>query len=343
MDVTCKYADWTRGQISSLINILGEKNARNILAGVVSVKLNPSLKIIGIEKSDQKSDWNEGQVEALLNSIGEENARNILAGASFEIKNFQRTLFDKNGRKIPSNFEFSVCDAGNPIKLSGNTRSYQDLIYGFPWEIRETLDNKGFDFESKTERLLKLISDNPQVSNILKGAWVPIIIPKLLWTIEGCFKEYLYRAKCSYADFYNNHGAYHENKNSFCGKFYTDPRSRYDELIRKIRYDYCVGIYFLNPLQGYSVLAAREQMETLPKGLVLSGFESLIAEIMYPHLISEQDTFLDFGAFSWVLNPSDPKYTSYALRTKDAGLTFGTTMSLNYSNSNYSSGLTFIG
>lgn len=34
---TCKYSDWTRGQVEALLNIVGEENARNLLAGKVKV------------------------------------------------------------------------------------------------------------------------------------------------------------------------------------------------------------------------------------------------------------------------------------------------------------------
>lgn len=34
---TCKYSDWTRGQVEALLNIIGEENAKNLLAGRVTV------------------------------------------------------------------------------------------------------------------------------------------------------------------------------------------------------------------------------------------------------------------------------------------------------------------
>jgi len=42
--VTSKYADWTRGQIEALINIIGEGNAKGLLTGDISVKFKKIAK-----------------------------------------------------------------------------------------------------------------------------------------------------------------------------------------------------------------------------------------------------------------------------------------------------------
>ena len=42
--VTSKYADWTRGQVEALINIIGEENAKGLLAGDVSAEFKEVVK-----------------------------------------------------------------------------------------------------------------------------------------------------------------------------------------------------------------------------------------------------------------------------------------------------------
>ena len=42
--VTSKYADWTRGHVESLINILGEKNAEELRRGNLSVEFKEVIK-----------------------------------------------------------------------------------------------------------------------------------------------------------------------------------------------------------------------------------------------------------------------------------------------------------
>jgi len=42
--VTCKYADWTRGQVEALINIIGEDNARGLLTGDISAKFEEVIR-----------------------------------------------------------------------------------------------------------------------------------------------------------------------------------------------------------------------------------------------------------------------------------------------------------
>ena len=51
-----------------------------------------------------------------------------------------------------------------------------------------------------------------------------------------------------------------------------------------------VGIYFPNPLQGFSVDAGWEQMATLPEGFILSGIDIIIAMIMYPDILTQKIT-----------------------------------------------------
>lgn len=42
--VTSKYADWTRGQVEALINIIGEENAKGLLAGEISAEFKEVIK-----------------------------------------------------------------------------------------------------------------------------------------------------------------------------------------------------------------------------------------------------------------------------------------------------------
>jgi hypothetical protein len=51
-----------------------------------------------------------------------------------------------------------------------------------------------------------------------------------------------------------------------------------------------VGILFPVALQGYSILAAREQMASLPEGFVLSGvLDACVAMVEYPDVLARDD------------------------------------------------------
>lgn len=43
---TCKYSDWTRGQVEALINIIGEENAKKLLAGDIKVSFEEVVKTL---------------------------------------------------------------------------------------------------------------------------------------------------------------------------------------------------------------------------------------------------------------------------------------------------------
>jgi hypothetical protein len=59
-------------------------------------------------------------------------------------------------------------------------------------------------------------------------------------------------------------------------------------LIKRMATEPLVGILFPIALQGYSVLAAREQMASLPEGFVLSGvLDACVAMTAYPDVLAQ--------------------------------------------------------
>ena len=347
MEVICKYSDWTRGEISQLLNIIGQNNGQKLLM--------PEwvFEAAALKKEEARATetiyldyWSHGRIEALLNVIGEENAKKLLANEiSFTIKQTtEASLFDKNGRRIPKNLEFNVCDSSLPVKLGNlfleSEKDYQELIDEFNRPLGGRLKITGEELKTGTEKLLALIGNDKRFAKILNGAWVPIILPKLTGIIEKVLNEYLRATKFLYTRHCGTSFAYKDN---FCGNVHISPASRYDKAISKMIMRDLVGIYFINPLQGYSVLASREQMKELPEEFVLSGFEPLIAGAMYPKIFFDQKLFLDLAAFSWVLDPKKGNFSQSVFRTKDSGISYGANLSLNRGDGDRSSGLLFIG
>lgn len=344
MNENCKYYDWTRGQISALINNLGEENARSLLAGETLIKFDDTG--IAIKKADVSkcSDWTEGQVEALINVIGEESAKKISAGeAAFSVERLPQRLFDKNGRRIPKGLSFHVCDPLWPERLenfiSKIDGDYQTLIDEFNRPLGGILTITGDEFQAETERLLWRLKEDKNISGIINGAWLPIIIPAYQGQIKDSLDSYLRAAKYAYA---RHCGASFDFKDMFYGEVQCIPDSRYPMVLNQSSQRDQVGLYFFDTLSGFSILASREQMKDLPAGFVLAGFEPLIAAAMYPKILSGYNVFLDLSAFSWVLGRGG-NYEQFVLRTRDAGLSYGPNLSLNWGSGNRYSGLLYIG
>lgn len=292
-------------------------------------------------------DWTIGDLNALVKNLGgEEIARQIQkGGVKVVLEEALRTLFDKNGRRVPQGLTASVCDANKDFRLNqpelAEETDYANRLLRLHGCLSVDTGITAKQFEQETGRLLILIRDNPQVANITNRVWLPVVLPKLITDDLGAELEYYLTAVGnSYAKVFPDRKFYNHRKGTLAGEVKIVGGSRHSQLIAKMKQEPVIGIYFPNPLQGFSVNASREQMATLPKGFVLSGLDTVIAMIMYPDVLARDFNTpgLDLAAFSW----RSVDYSLY-FRADDAWLYFDCTGGLPFARGRYSGGLFFLG
>ena len=291
-----------------------------------------------------------GQVEAVINKIGLDAWNAILNGQqtiSVVVQNIIQKLFDKNGRRIPKDLSSSVCDPDKNPNLSmarpETIKDFRDVLNGFTKLLGvKDLGITAEEFKAETERLLSLIAGNDQIANIKNGTYLPLALPKLESGDPGtALEQYSRVVNKSYKKAFGG-------KRNFCnyregelkGMVKIVEGSRQDQLIEKMKQGSVVVIFFPNSLQGFSINASREQMETLPEGFILSGIETIIAMIMYPEILARDYNTpgLDLAAFSW----QSPVF-SLNFEADDGLLGFGYRGGLSFAFGYYSSGLSFLG
>jgi len=303
-----------------------------------------SLKLEDVKRFDE---LNFRWWKALGTKLGGlENVKAIIQGdkvIEIKIKDSIALLFDKHGRRIPKDLKNSVCDADKDFYLAQPEIDYADRLVRFQKAFSDSISSA--EFENQSKDLIKKIKSDFQIANLLNGVYLPIILPQ----IEAKNFDYgrileevfltavgkVYKKQFPNRDFINY------RKDDLQGKVSIIPESRHEQLINKMKEDVVVGIYFLNPLQGFSILAAREQISTLPEDLILSGgFDTSAAIAMYPDVLARDyhTPRYDLSALSW----ESPRYSLY-FEVYDGGLNFGRRAFLSDAYDHYSSGLLFLG
>lgn len=240
-----------------------------------------------------KKNISYSQVNLFLEKIGgKEVWDDVLSGRKMiHIKEPEASLFDNFGRRIPENLSASVSDVEKEfffdvIKLKNN--DYEERLKNF-YRYSET-DIRVEEFRSKIKNLVNLISENPWISNILKGPWLPIIIPKI-----NNYHNHFGRLIChdlgfigeSYQKLLKGSFLISNNILEEKDKISNNELSRNSDLIDKASRRPIIGIHFPSALQGFSVLASREQMKFLPERFYLSGIDAIWAMIMYPDVLAK--------------------------------------------------------
>jgi len=292
-------------------------------------------------------DWTTGELNSLVKNLGGEDvARKIQKGevkVSFE--DVVKTLFDKHGRRIPERLQANVCDADRNFRLD---RPKLDMETDFANRILRLHECLSIDTKvtaeqlmAETERLLAIIKGNLQIANIVNSVCLPVVLPKLVTDDLGAELElYLAGVNNSYTKTFSDRSFNNYRKGYLNGKVSIVNGGRHDHLISRMKEGPVIGLHFPNSLQGFSNLADREQMSTLPKGLILSGMDTPIAMVMYPDILARDwNTLgLDIAALQW-------RFASYSLYFKafDVRLGFDYTRRLASARGDYSGGLLFLG
>lgn len=291
-------------------------------------------------------DWTTGKLNAVIKIIGAENAERLLRGEiTVKFEEAIRMLFDRNGRRIPQGLKANVCDSNRDFRL---VQPAMATLEDYTGRLKRLQDYLGIDtgitaeeFEREIKRQLALIQSDPQVANLAKGVCLPLILPKLEKANLGdILEQYLKALETSYFDNFPNRKFNNYRKGELKGKVSVVEAGRYDEVIKRMKQGTVVVIYFPDPLQGFSVNASIEQIETLPESFAVSGFEAVIAAIMYPDVLARDwhTPGLDLAALSW--RSSD---YSLCLEARDGYAGFGRRGSLSDAYGLYSAGVVFFG
>lgn len=303
--MTCKYANWTRGQVESLLNVLREENALKLISGELKLALG----------DDEKT---------------------------AELAMLIAKLFDRHARRIPSkDFGFAFCDPDMKFHFIKS-----ELVLDEPYGRHcEYFGDPGItlpNFQSRADELMDKLGKNKPIANLANGVCLPIILGKLPKKFNyGKLLEQKFLAAVENAYIKQFPGRIFANhrKGELAGKVRIVHKS-HERLIARLKKGPEVALYFPNPLQGFSVLASREQMSDLPKEIYLcGGVDTCTAMAMYAHVLARDwhTPGLDTAALQW-------RSADYSLYFSASGddLSFGSRADLARASGRCSAGLLFL-
>ena len=299
--------------------------------------MDPLKELEGLDPSHQL---------ALVKQLGGKKViERILRGeVTVEIREAIKLLFDKRARRIPRGLQNNVCDANKGFYLEQQqiTKDFcaERLKLSKYWDRDRAIGIDENSFWQGINKLKEIIQADRQISNILRGIWLPVVMPVLpeKFDLGTILEQYLEAVAESYSKTFNRRAFYNHCKGTLADNVSIVDGSRQDQLIQQMKQGPVPGIYFPTSLQGFSMYAGREQMEELPKGFVLSGLDTIIAMIWYPDILA-RDFYtpnLDLAA----LSPQSPVYSFY-FGAGDGRLNFDRRSNLSYARDYSSSGLFF--
>lgn len=252
------------------------------------------------------------QWAALGNKVGGlGNVIGLLQGdLEVEVRPADKKRFDHAGRRIPPREELEA-----PVRDSD--RSFHLVQPPFDYAVRlQQLADVGLEpgitaagFKSRTEAILARVREDETIANLLNGVYLPLVIPQTVVTDLGQTTEtFVTAAKRSYERQFPDRSFTNCRAGELAKQVKVVEGSRYERLVTAIAAGPVVGLYFPNPLQGFSVDAQREQMSSLPDDFILSGPLDIAAGwMMYPDVVGRdfKTPVNDCSAVSWQL----PQYS----------------------------------
>ncbi|MBU2214254.1 hypothetical protein KJ996_06510, partial [Patescibacteria group bacterium] len=301
--------------------------------------------------------WEIGQLAAILNKVssGDREKLEALLRDEVDVRLVERILklFDKNGRRIPSReLQTDVCDANRKFYLIQpnlkNVSDYDGRLVRFQQSFGDNTVTATPDFLRyfvwKSGKLISEIKNDKNLANLLNGVYLPIILPKLqTFSDYGDMLEkvFLLPVKFSYERQFPDRKFYNHRENKLSGKISIVSGVKHEQLIEKMKREYVFAIYFPNSLQGFSVLASREQIATLPDSLILSGgFDTAAAMAMYPDILARDWHTPGYNLSALIWQSLD---YSLSFRASDDRLFFNYGGDLGSAYDGYSSSLLFLG
>lgn len=298
-------------------------------------------------------EYTGGQQAAILHKVcgGDTEKLNALLRDELEVKLVERILklVDKNGRIIPSkDLKNTVCDPDKKFRLGQPKMKTLDDFGSRLVRFQESFKSgpclSSAEFQGKVDGLVEQIKDTKTIANLLKGIYLPIILPRL-----GNFGDYgrlledvfLPAVELSYKKQFPDWSFHNYRKNELAGKVSVVAGTRHEKLLDMMARELVVAIYFPNLLQGFSVLASREQISALPESLLLAGgFDTAAAMAMYPDVLARgwYTPGLDMSALSWRSSVCSLSFGAFG-----GELLFSYRGALGDAGDLYSSGLLFLG
>ncbi len=286
------------------------------------------------------SHWTDGQHEALINILGEENALALLSGdktVSFQ-EVAAKLLFDSNGRCIPRNLKNRVCDPNTGFHLVQPKLDYGMRLARIGESLHTGQMISVVEFEDRCQKLLERLGKDEQCGNIVKAVHLPICIPQTAVADYGTALEpFLAGVERSYTQEFPERPFNNYRKGDLAKKVSVISGSRHPALLGKLAEGSAVGVYFPNPMQGFSVLAQREQIGILPIEFMLAGgFDTVVGMACYPDVLARDGNTpgLDLAALQW----QDARHSLF-FKADDDELRFVNWGSLDNAYDYYSGGL----
>lgn len=303
-------------------------------------------------------DWKTGDLNALVKNLGENNARAIAAGTLatevvdtkllLKARTQNVSLFNRNGVRIrPRGLKANTTKPDRDYRFNQPTLDYGQRLARLQTYLNSPkylYNISAADFETRSEAIIASIREDDTVSNLLKGIYLPFVIPQMDVEDYGQILDevFLTGVNNSYTEQFGGERPFNNyRKGSLAEQTTIVTGSRHERLVEAMKQGTVVGIYFPNCLQGYSVDADREQMESLPEQFLLAGgFDAAAAMIAYPDVLARDGStpLLDLAAMQW--QSSDD---SLCFRAYDDDLDFGIRSNLGDASDNYAGGLVVLG
>lgn len=273
-------AGWDASRVLALINgVGGSEIARKIASGDLKVRI-----VAPAEKSESQPE--EPKVEKA------------------EIVPVNKTLVDSHGRIIPPKLNGKVVDANRAYHLVQPAFDYSSVLADLHLHFGERFEFMSAEaFERQCEAIFESIKGNKQTKNLLNGVCLPLCFPKLTVADYGRTLEddFLTAVARSYANAFPARVFYNWRKGKLADKVKVVEKTRHDRLITAMANGSVAGIYFPTALQGFSIEADREVIQTLPGNYLLAGaLDASVAMVAFPKVLACNNTpVLDCAANSW--------------------------------------------
>lgn len=285
-----------------------------------------------------------GHIEAVLNAV-EPRLNDLLAGdVKLEFRQVLKDFFDRNGRRFPLNLRAAVCDPNSNFKLARQEKvDFTARLYRLADALEMAVPISAVQFEDETGKLIELVKTvaGGRCANVLKGVCLPAIVPLMPDADYGlALKDvYLKALQRAYKKAYPDRAFVNHQRGELANQVKIAADTRHDQFMAKAKQGWQVILFFPNPLQGFSVLAQREQLAELPEEFSLAGgIDGLPAWTMWVDVLARdyQTPGLDFSALQWQASAC-----SLYVNARDGSADFDSRGNLGHARGHYSGGLSF--
>ncbi len=216
-------------------------------------------------------------------------------------------LVDDTGRAIPfPNFNSKYINENKDFYFTQPEVNY-GAVYAEASPILSAIGEcvTAEQFERDARAIIAEIGDDRQISNLLKRTHLPIFFPR--HDIGDNYGEklksaYLAAVKTSYLKSFPQREFKNWPAGELDGQVKVVSGTRHERLIEIMRQRSVVGVYFPNPLQGFSIPGDREMIQMFPRQCLLSGaIDTAVAMTIYPQTLARDPNTptLDCAAVQW--------------------------------------------